>query len=332
MTTTPSDLVAAQIQAARQSRGWSAKDLALRCAALGANQLTAAVIANIETGRRNTSGHRRRDVTVDELLVIALALDVPPLELLQPSDQAMTVAVTPEVLASQSDLGPWLKGEGTTVLPTLLRGLALCGSCRTPVTVHTSSHGLVYFCANQSCASPVIDCPVDFLDSLISRAVLDCLQEPDAIEALFPDREIGSDVESLDSQVAEIKNKVDELIERRAAAVHELETLADHPGLSARIVARSISSFSDRIIELEHALAKRMEQIALERQRMLLERHEGMLEVGWENSLTFWDRRTVIDILMNVVIGRTLWGDPPFELLSKDDVVVEWKGKEEASS
>jgi hypothetical protein len=109
-----------------------------------------------------------------------------------------------------------------------------------------------------------------------------------------------------------------------------LETLADHPGLSARIVARSISSFSDRIIELEHALAKRMEQIALERQRMLLERHEGMLEVGWENSLTFRDRRTVIDILMNVVIGRTSWGDPPFELLSKDDVVVEWKGKEEA--
>ena len=171
----------------------------------------------------------------------------------------------------------------------------------------------------------MIDCPVGFLDSLIARAALERLQQPDAIEALFPASEIGNDPEFLESQVAEINSKIKQFMARRAAAINELESLADHPGLSARTVARSIESFDDKITKLKRAAAEMMEQMALGRQRILLERHKGMLEDGWENRLTFWDRRTVIDALMTVVIERTSWGKAAIEHFSKDDVLVEWK-------
>jgi transcriptional regulator with XRE-family HTH domain len=92
MTDTPSDLVAARIQTARRLRGWTAKDLAARCADLGDPQLTAAVIANIETGRRDSNGQRRREVTIDELFAIARALDIEPASLLAltPNDEFMS--------------------------------------------------------------------------------------------------------------------------------------------------------------------------------------------------------------------------------------------------
>ncbi|MER7002219.1 helix-turn-helix transcriptional regulator [Dactylosporangium sp. NPDC000555] len=43
---------------------------------------TAAVLRNIETGRPDAAGNRRRMVSVDELVVLAAALDVSPLELI----------------------------------------------------------------------------------------------------------------------------------------------------------------------------------------------------------------------------------------------------------
>jgi hypothetical protein len=72
-----SDVVAAQIRRLRAGRGLTAARLAERCQALGAPAITTNVITNIET--------RRRDVSVDDLLVFALALDVPPLHLLSPA-------------------------------------------------------------------------------------------------------------------------------------------------------------------------------------------------------------------------------------------------------
>ena len=72
-----SDVVAGQIRRLRTSRGITASQLAQRCQELGASSITTNVIANIET--------RRRDVSVDDLLVFALALDVPPLHLLSPA-------------------------------------------------------------------------------------------------------------------------------------------------------------------------------------------------------------------------------------------------------
>ena len=77
---TISDRVAERVQELRKQRGWSARRLAEACAAIGSPQLTESVIANIESGRRE-DGRRRRDVTVDELIAFANALDVPPTRL-----------------------------------------------------------------------------------------------------------------------------------------------------------------------------------------------------------------------------------------------------------
>src|SRR6266545_3617976 len=71
-----SDVVANRVQQLRKRRGWSARRLAEACAATGNPQLTENVIANIEAGRRDKHGHRRRDVSVDELVAFARALDV----------------------------------------------------------------------------------------------------------------------------------------------------------------------------------------------------------------------------------------------------------------
>jgi transcriptional regulator with XRE-family HTH domain len=78
MTETPlSDIVAGRVRELRQRWGWSAARLAERCAEVGAPQLTASVIANIESGRRDKQGRRRREVTVDEARYLGLALSVP---------------------------------------------------------------------------------------------------------------------------------------------------------------------------------------------------------------------------------------------------------------
>jgi transcriptional regulator with XRE-family HTH domain len=73
---TVSDAVANRVQQLRKRRGWSARRLAKACAATGNPQLTESVVANIESGRRDKQGRRRRDVSVDELVAFAQALDV----------------------------------------------------------------------------------------------------------------------------------------------------------------------------------------------------------------------------------------------------------------
>lgn len=74
-----SDLAGTHIRLMRKARGWSVTDLAARCAELGdrGGRLTGPVIENIEHGRRK-NGERTRDITVDELLILAEALSVPP--------------------------------------------------------------------------------------------------------------------------------------------------------------------------------------------------------------------------------------------------------------
>lgn len=81
-----SDLVAERVTCVRKSRGMTAQDLAERCATteVGAPEITAQTISNIETGRRDKDGRRRRAVTVDELMSLAVALQVPPADLLAP--------------------------------------------------------------------------------------------------------------------------------------------------------------------------------------------------------------------------------------------------------
>ena len=86
------------------------KALATRCRELGAAELTTNVLTNIEV--------RRRDVSADELLVLALALDVAPVHLLTPPPGAQQLAVTPDVLADREASLPWIRGDA----PLLERG------------------------------------------------------------------------------------------------------------------------------------------------------------------------------------------------------------------
>jgi Arc/MetJ-type ribon-helix-helix transcriptional regulator len=70
-----SDVVRHRVRQLRERRGWSAHRLAERCRELGLDELTRDVITSVEVGRRKA-------VTVDQLLGLALALDVSPVHLL----------------------------------------------------------------------------------------------------------------------------------------------------------------------------------------------------------------------------------------------------------
>jgi transcriptional regulator with XRE-family HTH domain len=108
-----SDLIAAQVKQVRARRGYTVKDLAARCSELGAHELTANVLTNIEV--------RRRDVSADELLVLALALDVAPVHLLTPPPGAATaLAVTADVVADPETAALWIRGDAS-LLPARAR-------------------------------------------------------------------------------------------------------------------------------------------------------------------------------------------------------------------
>ncbi|MFD6889116.1 helix-turn-helix domain-containing protein [Streptomyces sp. NPDC059957] len=83
-STTVSDVVAERVKEVRKRRGLTAVQLAERCAAIGVPELTPQSVSNIETGRRDKAGARRRYVTVDELVALAVALEVAPVHLLVP--------------------------------------------------------------------------------------------------------------------------------------------------------------------------------------------------------------------------------------------------------
>lgn len=77
----------ANIRSLRKSSDLTMGQLAARCARLGgdAEKLTEPVITNIELGRRDKSGKRHRDITIDEIIFIAAALSVPPAMLMPPA-------------------------------------------------------------------------------------------------------------------------------------------------------------------------------------------------------------------------------------------------------
>ena len=109
-----SDIVAQRIKTARKRRGWSAQELADRLAAAGAPELSMFVISNIESGRRK-DGRRRREVSVDELFLIAYVLGVPPIHLLVPAEGSEeSVEVAPGVWVDKPELMlRWIRGDQT---------------------------------------------------------------------------------------------------------------------------------------------------------------------------------------------------------------------------
>jgi transcriptional regulator with XRE-family HTH domain len=296
MTNQSSDLVAARIQALRQSRGWSARDLARRCAELGANQLTASVIANIETGRRDASGRRRRDVSVDELLTLALALEVPPLDLIQISaaDKPMNVQITPLVSASRDELISWLRGRSAFIPLNPLDGFALCGSCRTPLSIRGGPDEPRFYCANPSCDSPVIDCAAGLALRRVLEMLADLGRTEDfrkAVSALHSDES----AESTESQIVALQTEIDNLEDQRANAIRDLENLAEHPELSTKVVAGAISSFDGRINDLRQEIAKA--------RRRLHSKNSIRIEIDdTVGSLPRRPRRAMMAALMTVII------------------------------
>jgi transcriptional regulator with XRE-family HTH domain len=111
---TVSDVVAARIRESRLRRGWTAAQLAEACARRGADKLTTSVINNIETGRRDAQGRRRRELSIDELLVLALVLDVAPIQLMglptTGGEAVMRIAPTCSVSDPQALL-LWIRGD-----------------------------------------------------------------------------------------------------------------------------------------------------------------------------------------------------------------------------
>lgn len=105
---TVGDVIAAQVKTYRQRRGWSIRQLAEECAKLGATQLTADSLTNIE--RRGSDAKRgRRMVTLEEWLILAHVLGVPPLLLLLDLESGEPVEIAPEVV-----IHPWLAWQWIT--------------------------------------------------------------------------------------------------------------------------------------------------------------------------------------------------------------------------
>ncbi|WP_369184127.1 helix-turn-helix domain-containing protein [Streptomyces sp. Y1] len=114
-TLSVSDAVALRVKEARNRRGWTMKQLAAACHDVGATKLTAPVLANIETGRRDANGVRRRELSIDEVVALAVALDISPMHLLglpEEAEPGTTVLLTPEVSVSDGELlMEWFCGQ-----------------------------------------------------------------------------------------------------------------------------------------------------------------------------------------------------------------------------
>lgn len=71
--------------------------------------LSAATISNLETGRRDEEGRRRRNITVDELLTLAVALNVAPAHLIVPP-KSSSFAITPVFVLDSFRAVQWIRG------------------------------------------------------------------------------------------------------------------------------------------------------------------------------------------------------------------------------
>src|SRR5258708_5241913 len=105
--TAVSDRIGAAVREVRTSRPWRRADLAGRCAAAGAPGMTATVIYDIESGRPDAGGRRRRLVSADELVALALALDVAPVHLVIPLGDDEPCPLTASVTVPAIEARPW---------------------------------------------------------------------------------------------------------------------------------------------------------------------------------------------------------------------------------
>jgi transcriptional regulator with XRE-family HTH domain len=96
-------VVAREIRRYRDERGMSAQQLADRTAELGI-EVPRSVLANLESGRRET-------VAVSELLVLAAALQVAPVDLLCPVGFDEQIEILPGRMVDPLSASRWVVGE-----------------------------------------------------------------------------------------------------------------------------------------------------------------------------------------------------------------------------
>lgn len=89
-----------RVREVRDRRGWKQRDLVAELAKVGL-KLDPASLARIETGKRA--------VKVNELVALAAALEVSPMQLLLPSVGSTEVVLTPEVTVSTRDARVWFR-------------------------------------------------------------------------------------------------------------------------------------------------------------------------------------------------------------------------------
>lgn len=105
----PIDVFASRLRTIRDKRGLSARQLAEAVTRLGV-PWDRSGIAKLET-------RTRRNVTIEDLFAFSLALNVAPLALLVPDDDAAEVVVAPgeseegRVTAAGEQLGKWIAGD-----------------------------------------------------------------------------------------------------------------------------------------------------------------------------------------------------------------------------
>ncbi|MER5413932.1 helix-turn-helix transcriptional regulator [Streptomyces virginiae] len=120
---TASDTVGEQVRQHRTRLKMSREQLVAECERLGATGLTYAALVSIESGRRKPDGSRRREVTVDELFALGLALAVPPLLLVNPLGSEQAVPTVPARDPRDSyTVWRWWTGEETPTLGGPLEG------------------------------------------------------------------------------------------------------------------------------------------------------------------------------------------------------------------
>jgi transcriptional regulator with XRE-family HTH domain len=99
---TVSDRVASRVKALRRTEdGLTVAKLAARCAELGMPELTAQALHRLE--QRGTADRKARPVTVDELFVLARALDVTVGYLLLGEGAQLVGAMTPKALRQMAE-------------------------------------------------------------------------------------------------------------------------------------------------------------------------------------------------------------------------------------
>lgn len=118
-----SEIVGQQVKALRGTRGWSVRRLVDNCRAIGF-EVTSNVIENIEgierIDKRTGKPKPRREITVDELLALSVALGVHPVDLLVPPDLADDAPynVTPDVSMTAGRAREWFVGRNFLVEPS----------------------------------------------------------------------------------------------------------------------------------------------------------------------------------------------------------------------